>query len=137
MMQGGTHAQIASVLDDDPMVKSALADLAASPGDAHARAALIDVLTRTTGNCVGQAAIQEVKHVKPDALTLKPEDHTVSIYKVLPPDTAKAISVTINGKADAQMVLASGDAPTIVRQISRMAGRCIGQAILAAGLSPF
>jgi hypothetical protein len=135
MMGRGTHGSVAEYLGDNNMVKTALQPVLADPSNAQARAALIDLLARATGNCVGQAVVQELRGAKPADLVLNPVDNTLSIYHVLHPGTAKGIATAINTSDATPGIIASQDATTVVFQISRMAGRCIGQEIIAEALS--
>jgi hypothetical protein len=131
MMAGGTHRSIAEYLNDNSSVKQAVEPVAADPTDAHAVAALVDLLTRATGNCIGQAVVQELRKTKPADLVLNPVDNTLSIYHALHPGTTAAITAAINTYSGLKDVVATKDAPTIVFQISRMVGRCVGQDIIA------
>lgn len=135
MMQAGTHKSIAAILAENDMVKAAAAPAVAPGAPPHAYAAAVDLITRATGNCVGQAAVQEIRGARSADLVLNPIDNTLSIYRALHPGTAAAITAAINASGGVAAIAAAGDAGTLVFQLSRMAGRCIGQEIIAEAAS--
>src|SRR5437588_6851597 len=83
VMNHGTHAQIVKVLEADSQITTVLKAFKAGPSDAT-RDKAIDTIVRFTGNCIGQAAIQEAKGKKASELTLTPAADSQSIYKLLP-----------------------------------------------------
>src|SRR5205085_9268369 len=88
-----------------------------------------------TGNCVGQAAVEEIRGAHSADLVLNPIDNTLSIFHVLHPGSAAAMTAAINSTDELPAIVATGDATTIVFRISRMVGRCIGQEIVAEAAS--
>ncbi len=135
LLAPGTHARIASVLDADASVQADIRAKLAHPGDSAARAALFVLITRLTGNCVGQAILQEVQGKHAGDLSLTPGSDKESLFKALQTGTEADIATAIGGAAATHLALASGDHATIVRSISRMTGNCLGQAIVAQGAS--
>ena len=124
-MPGGTHARIANALDTDAQVLAAIQAKLDDPNNAVKRTAVIEVITRSTANCIGQAVAR-----KP----FTPGDSTLSVFKALKGGTDAEIVLEIGGSADTHAALATADVPTIVRKISRMTGNCIGQAAVAQGI---
>lgn len=122
---GGTHARIAKLLDTDPDVQESLSALNDDPANPQLRENVIAVINRHTGNLIGVLLLRQLfgQHMEPD-----PANDQFSIFKVLKPGTADDIAESIDGKADVHEKLAGGDAQTIVRYISRMTGRAVGQA---------
>ena len=125
VLPGGTHAKIAAALAADDAVKAALAKVKAAPSDKKARTDLIDIVTRDTGNCIGQALVHQ---------SLQPGDDQRSVFKVLKPGTEASIATAIGSDKDEQLGLkdppASPDAKKgPVFAISRMTGRCVGESL--------
>jgi hypothetical protein len=122
---GGTHARIAKMLDTDSDVQDSLTALKADPANAQLRENVIAVINRHAGNLIGVLLIRQLfgQKMEPD-----PQNDQFSIFKSLKPGTADDIAESIGGKADVHEKLAGGDAQTIVRYISRMTGRAVGQA---------
>src|SRR5436305_1881432 len=83
VMNQGTHARIVKVLEADADVTGVLAAFRQSPSGTT-RDKAVNTLVRYTGNCIGQAAIQEAQGKGASELTLTPSDPSRSIYKVLP-----------------------------------------------------
>lgn len=131
-MNRGTHERIASILDHDIHVTSAMQNLLSNLNDIDVRTSLIDIIVRETGNCIGQAVIQELDRKHTAELKLDPSDGSKSMYCVMDANTVADIVSCIKGNGDAQTVLGGGNPLAIVRSISRMTGRCIGQELDSA-----
>jgi hypothetical protein len=121
LMKGGTHARIVKALLADDVVVNAVKAKLAHPDDNAARDHLLDIITRRTGNCIGQAIAGK---------SLAPEDEMLTIFRLLPSSTAGAISTAIGGSQATHNALATGDVTKIVTPLSRMVGRCVFQAVV-------
>lgn len=121
----GTHARIAKILDADSDVQEVLNALKANASNPQLRGAVIKTINRHTGNLIGVLLLQQLfgQHMEPN-----PSDDTFSIFRALKEGTADGIAESIEGKADVHEKLAGGDSQTIVRYVSRMTGRAVGQA---------
>lgn len=117
----GTHGRIVPALAADDRVRNRVQDVAASPGNAQKRSALIEAVVRLTGNCLGQA----ITHQK-----LQPENDQVSVFRIMKAGAAARIEKAIGELSDQQIGLAPGDAKGPISTISRMTGRCAGEEIL-------
>jgi|GEM_PF-2982088 len=67
--------------------------------------------------------------------TCEYKDDARSIYKVFNRGAEEEIASTIEGKDDVHAALAGGDASQIIRLVSRMAGRCVGQELWSETLT--
>jgi hypothetical protein len=135
VMKPGTHAQIVKVLEADADIKAALTAFKNSPSDAT-RDKAVDTTVRFTGNCIGQAALQELEDKDPAELALTPKDPAKSIYRVLT-GGQKPIFTVINADANTRNALHGGNQDAIVSLISRMTGRCVGQTLFGQGIGFF
>jgi hypothetical protein len=131
-MTQGTHAQIVKVLEADADIQAALAAFKSGPSDTT-RDKAIDTIVRYTGNCIGQAALQEAQGKGPGALSLTPKDASRSIYKALPTGE-QPIFTAIDADASARDALHTGNDDTTVTLVSRMTGRCVGQSLFGLGI---
>jgi hypothetical protein len=132
VMNPGTHAKIVQVLENDATVKQALAAFAQSPSD-QTRDQAVNTIVRFTGNCIGQAAIQEAQGSGASELNLTPNDPTRSIYRVLP-GGENPIFTVIDADANARNALHTGNNDATVSLISRMTGRCVGQTLFGQAI---
>jgi hypothetical protein len=132
VMNHGTHARIVQVLETDADVQHVLAAFKQSPSGTT-RDQAVNTIVRFTGNCIGQAAIQEAQGKGASALTLTPNDQSRSIYKVLP-EGENPIFTVIDADSDARNALHAGNDDATVSLISRMTGRCVGQTLVGLGM---
>ncbi len=117
VMKPGTHAAIVQALEADTTIKGVL-------------------IVRFTGNCIGQAAVQELAGKDPGNLAFTPNDPTKSIYRVLP-QGEEPIFTVIDADAQARNALHQGNNDATISLISRMTGRCVGQTLFGLGIGFF
>jgi 2-keto-3-deoxy-galactonokinase len=132
VMNPGTHAKIVQVLENDAKVRQVLAAFTQSPSGTT-RDQAVDTIVRFTGNCIGQAAVQEAQGSSASDLALTPSDPNRSIYKVLPNGEGPIFTV-IDADASARAALHAGNDDATVSLISRMTGRCVGQTLFSLAL---
>ncbi len=135
VMKPGTHAAIVQALEADTTIKGVLADFNNTP-NAATRDKAVDTIVRFTGNCIGQAAVQELAGKDPGNLAFTPNDPTKSIYRVLP-QGEEPIFTVIDADAQARNALHQGNNDATISLISRMTGRCVGQTLFGLGIGFF
>ena len=133
VMNAGTHAAIVKVLEKDADIAAVLKAFNATPNEA-ARDKAIDTMVRFTGNCLGQAALQEADGHGAGSLQFTPKDSTKSIFRALK-DGERPIFTVIDADAQARNALHQGHNDVTISLISRMTGRCVGQSLFGAGIS--
>ena len=135
VMKPGTHAAIVKALEADADISQVLQAFKNNPSSTT-RDNAVTTLVRYTGNCIGQAALQEMQGKDPASLTFTPKDPTVSIYKVLQ-QGEEPIFTVIDADANTRNALHQGNNDATISLISRMTGRCVGQTLFQAGIGFF
>lgn len=119
---GHPHAEIENDLNKDPEIAAAVQAAVGNPGDSAKKKALVEIVSRSTGNVYGQIMLRQKAN---------PHDETFSVWKVLKPGSHDGIMAALVGLPDIELGLDIDDPHGPVFAISRMTGNCIGQAAVA------
>ncbi len=114
------HGEVVKALQADTAVQEAIQAKLNAPDDSSKRGAAIDLINRSTANCIGQ-------HIMGQAMN--PQSANFTLYHLLAQDTAAEIDQVIGDGADADVhdAFASKSADQIVTVISRQVGRGLFQ----------